>query len=417
MNRTLFFAVGVVIVDAMGIGLLMPVLPDILAELRGLDPQVLQETQEANPIGEIAGVGMWLMAVYMGMQFLFGPTVGNLSDRFGRRRVLLVSLFALGIDYLILGFAGAVWVLFVGRLLAGIAGATYATAYAAVADISTAANKARNFGFVGAGFGIGFVLGPAIGAVLAGLDARAPIFAAAILAFANFAFGYLFFTETLDQKDRRPFEWSRANPLGALGQIRRRPEIQGWLLAAFLFSLVFTVYPAVWSYYGRAVAGWDRQDVGISLAVVGGAFAFVQAVLLGPLVTRFGPERTLRLGLAAALICFLGLGFAQNGVHIYLTVPFSALSVMVNPMITSLLSNSVGKDVQGELQGINTSLAAIASTLSPFIMVGTFIWATPPDAEAFRLPGAPFLVCAALILVLFVVVQRQKQGGHQAPQL
>ena len=406
MNRTIFFAIGVVILDAMGIGLLMPVLPDILANIQGIDPTSLQQTEEVNPIGEIAGIGMWLTAIYMLMQFIFGPTIGNLSDRYGRRRVLLVSLFALGIDYLILGFAGAIWVLFIGRILTGIAGATYGTAYAAVADSSTPKDKAKNFGFIGAGFGIGFILGPAIGGMLAGFDSRAPIFAAAGLSFLNFAFGYFFFEETLKESKRRAFSWMRANPLGAFAQIRQLPQIQRWLLAAFIFGLAFTVYPAVWPYYGRVVAGWDAQDVNISLAVIGVCFAFVQIFLLDPMVRRWGPQRVLSIGIVAAFVSFLGLGVAQNGLHIYLLGPASALAIVINPMIQSLLSNSVGEDVQGELQGINTSMAAISSAISPFIMIGAFILATPADPEAFRLPGLPFLICAGLMVLLFFLVHR-----------
>jgi len=407
VRQTILFAVGVIILDAMGIGLLMPVLPDILAELQGIDPKILHQADSYNPIGEIAGIGMWLTAVYMGMQFLFGPTLGNLSDRFGRRPVLLISLLALGIDYIILGFAGSIWVLFLGRILAGIAGATYGTAYAAIADISNKENKARNFGFVGAGFGIGFILGPAIGAALAGLDVRAPIFAAALLSFVNLVFGYLFFQETLPKKRQRPFDFRRANPVGALQQIRKVPQIHGWLLSAFLFGIAFTVYPAVWSYYGRAVAGWDRQEVGISLAVFGVSFAIVQIFLLGPMVNRIGPRRVLAIGIWSAFLCFLGLGLAQNGTHIYMTVPLSALSIVVNPMISSILSNSVSEDVQGELQGINTSLAAVGSTIAPFIMVGAFIWGTPSNPDKFSLPGAPFLICACLMLSLILITRRQ----------
>ena len=410
MSRTLFFAIGVVILDAMGIGLLMPVLPDILAQLQGIDPTRLQETHGENPIREIVGVGMWLTAVYMAMQFICGPTLGNLSDRFGRRRVLLVSLFALGIDYLILGFAGTVWVLFIGRILAGIAGATYGTAYAAVADMSSQGDKAKNFGFIGAGFGIGFILGPALGGALAGLDARAPIFAAAALSFLNFGFGYFFFEETLAKHKRRVFSWTRANPFGAFAQIRALPHIQRWLLAAFIFGLTFTVYPAVWSYYGRVVAGWNAQDISLSLAVIGVSFAFVQIVLLGPMVSRFGEQRVLKIGIWAALISFIGLGLAQNGWHIYLMVPASALAIVINPMIQSLVSNAVGEDVQGEIQGLNPSIAAMSSVISPFIMVGSFWLATPAEPDAFRLPGTPFLICAALMIGLLFLVQRRKEG-------
>ena len=403
MNHIIFFATAVVIIDAMGIGLLMPVLPDILAELQDLNPELLIQNDVANPIGELAGIGMWLTAVYMGMQFLFGPTIGNLSDRYGRRLVLLISMFALGIDYLILGFAGSVWILFLGRILAGIAGATYGTAYAAVADVSKPEDKARNFGFIGAGFGIGFILGPTLGAVLVDLDTRAPIFAAAILSFVNFGFGFFFFTETLQSKSRRTFTWRRANPLGAFVQMRHVPQAHPWLRSAFIFSLAFTVYPAVWSYYGRAVAGWTARDIGVSLTVIGVGFALVQAFLIGWLVKRFGQQRVFLIGVWSSILAFLGLTFAQNGLQIYLFMPFSAFAVVVNPMIQSFLSNAVDDNQQGEIQGISTSIGALSSVISPFFMVGSFALAMPADPEAFRFPGAPFLICTVLMIVMLIV--------------
>lgn len=406
MNRTILFAMAVIIIDAMGIGLLMPVLPDLLAELQGIDPATLTDEVGENPIGELAGVGMWIAAAYMAMQFLFGPTLGNLSDRFGRRRVLLVSLFALGIDYLIMGFASTLWMLFVGRILAGIAGATYGTAYAAVADVSSPEDKARNFGLIGAGFGIGFVFGPLLGAGLAEFGTRAPIFAAAGLSFLNFALGAALFAETLPAAKRRAFSWLRANPLGALAQVRTVPQVHRWLAVAFIFGLAFTVYPAVWSYYGRAVAGWGAREIGISLGIVGVGFALVQVLVLPRLIERFGTPRVLQIGLIASLISFIGLAFAQTGWQIYLLTPFSALGIIVNPAIQSLLSNSVSEQEQGEIQGINGSIAAIAALISPFIMVGSFAYFTPAEADAFRFPGAPFLICAGLMLVLMGLTRR-----------
>ena len=243
---------------------------------------------------------------------------------------------------------------------------------------------------------------------MAGFDTRAPIFAAAILAFVNFAFGYFAFRETLAHDKRRPFSWLRANPLGALWVIGRVPGAHRWLAAAFLFSIAFTIYPILWSYYGRIVAGWDAQGVGLSLAVVGASFALVQLFLLGPMVARLGALRVLRIGIAASFLSFLGLAFAPNALVIYLLFPLNALAIVVNPMVQSILSNSVDETQQGELQGLSTALSSIAAFLAPFIFLNAFIWAVPSDPEATIFPGFPFLIASALMIVLMALTWRAK---------
>ena len=267
-QRATVFVFVTVLIDAMGIGIILPVMPDLIRELTDLT------------LGGAALWGGYLSFIYALMQFAAGPTLGNLSDRFGRRPVLLLSLFALAVDYLIMGFAPALWLLFVGRALAGIAGATYATANAFIADISPPHQRAQNFGLLGAGFGVGLVAGPLIGGLAGELGTRAPFFAAAALAFANLAYGALVLPESLAPESRRRFDWRRANPLGAARQIAAMPAVAWLFLAMFLFDLAHHVYPAIWSFYAKEAFAWSNAEVGLSLAFVGVCFAVTQGWLI-----------------------------------------------------------------------------------------------------------------------------------------
>ncbi len=253
----ILFILITLVIDAMGIGLIMPVMPDLIRDLQGVD---------------LASAALWggiMAASFAVMQFLFSPTIGSLSDRFGRRRVLLVSLFFMALDYLVMAVAGTIWLLLAGRIVGGITAATQSTATAYIADISTAKDKAKNFGLVSAAFGVGFILGPLIGGLLSTFGPRAPFYAAAALATANFTFGYFILPETVTDKIRRPFEWRRANPLGAFKHIARLPGLRALLLIHFLYSIAFFVYPSVWAYFTRERFGWDGLMVGYSLAAFG----------------------------------------------------------------------------------------------------------------------------------------------------
>ena len=285
------------------------------------------------------------------MQFAAGPTLGNLSDRFGRRPVLLLSLFALAVDYLIMGFAPALWLLFVGRALAGIAGATYATANAFIADISPPHQRAQNFGLLGAGFGVGLVAGPLIGGLAGELGTRAPFFAAAALAFANLAYGALVLPESLAPESRRRFDWRRANPLGAARQIAAMPAVAWLFLAMFLFDLAHHVYPAIWSFYAKEAFAWSNAEVGLSLAFVGVCFAVTQGWLIRFILPRLGEAGTAFWGLVvsiAGLVCF---GVITQGWMVYVLIFLTALGAVVTPAMTGLMSSRVPGNAQGELQG------------------------------------------------------------------
>jgi MFS transporter, DHA1 family, tetracycline resistance protein len=389
-RSALTFILVTLIINSMGIGLMIPVMPSLLTELTTL------------PVSDAARWGGWLSVVYALMQFGFGPTLGNLSDRFGRRPVLLVSMFAMAVDYLIMALSWHLAVLFIGRTLSGVAGATFSAASAYIADVSSKEDRAKNFGLVGAGFGVGFVFGPIIGGFLGEYGTRAPFYAAAALSFINFLFGYFMLPETLKQENRRDFDWKRANPLGALKQIAAYPAVRTLLLAVFLFDIAHYVYPAVWSYYTEEVFSWGPGDIGLSLAVVGIGFAFVQGYLIRVLEPKLGPGRTLFIALCANLLAFIGLSFATAGWAAYAMIGFAALGAMATPAFTGLMSNRIPDNAQGELQGLISSAAGLSMVVSPFVMTQSFAMFSGPDAQ-FVFPGAPFALAGMLILASMLI--------------
>ena len=295
-----------VLIDAVGFGIILPVLPRLIMQLTGL------------PIDRAAQYGGALGFVYALMQFFCAPILGNLSDQFGRRPVLLFALLALGCDYLIMGCAPVIGWLFIGRMIAGVAGASFTPAYAYVADISEPARRAQNFGLLGAAFGIGFILGPAIGGLLGGLGPRAPFFVAGALALANVSFGYFALPESLPRESRRPFRWARANPLGTLVQMRKLPAMSALLAALFLWQLGHQVFPSTWAFYGITQFHWSSREVGYSLAFVGLVMAIAQGLLTRTLIPRLGGERrAAAAGMAAAFVAYLGYAFATQGWMVY----------------------------------------------------------------------------------------------------
>ena len=391
------FVFVTVALDAMGIGVIIPIMPQLLQELSGLG------------IGQAALWGGYLSFTYAAMQFAFSPVIGGLSDRYGRRPVLLVSLAALGIDYLVMANAGALWVLFLGRALAGIAGATYSTASAYIADVTPKEKRAAAFGLVGAGFGVGFVLGPVIGGLMGELGTRAPFYAAAAIAFANFAYGWFVLPESLPPEKRRPFDWRRANPLGALDQLRRLPMVGLFVGVVFLYSLAHYVFPAVWSYYTTAAFDWSAVQIGASLAAVGIGFALVQGVAIRPILARFGEVRTAYLGLGLETLGLIGLAFATHGWMVFALMPLTVLGDIVKPAITGLMSNRVAEDAQGELQGIISSAQALTVILSPVMMTQLFGYFTE-DGRWF--PGAPFLAAAVLTVLAAALLPYALRAGR-----
>lgn len=393
----LTFILLTVCLDAIGIGLIFPVMPDLMVEVTGLS------------LSEAALWGGAITASFAIMQFLFGPVVGNLSDRFGRRPVLLISMTIMALDYAIMGLAASVWVLLVARAVSGITAATHSTANAFIADISTPDQRAKRFGLIGAAFGVGFVLGPIAGGLLAGIDSRAPFWAAAALAGANAVFGFFVLPETLAPQNRRPFRWSRANPLSSFAAIRRLPALGPLLVVAFIYALTFTVYPAVWSYYGKAAFGWSAGWIGFSLAVYGISLALVQSLLVAPSIRIFGEKRVFIIGMCIEVGAFIFLGLTTSGLLTLLMTPITALGGIAGPALQSLQSRRAPADQQGELQGVLTSLNALTMILGPLMMTWVFGVFTAPGG--IFLPGAPFLFAAVLMVaavIVFVATLREK---------
>ena len=398
MRLPVVFLLITVMLDAMGIGLIMPIMPDLIREVRG---------------GTLADAALWggvLVTAFAVMQFLCGPIVGNLSDSYGRRPVLLVSLVVMALDYLVMALAGSLWLLLVGRIVGGITSATHATANAYMADISKPADKAANFGLLGAGFGIGFVFGPMIGGLLGEYGTRAPFYAAATLAALNFILGWFVLKETVTDRIRRPFRWARANPLGAFRHLARLPGIRNLLVVYFFYSVAIHVYPSVWSYFTQERFGWTPKTIGLSLALFGITMAIVQGGLIRLVLRRFGEWRTVVYGLVFDVFAFGAIAAVTNGVLALILTPIAALGAVITPALQGLMSQMVDDDAQGELQGVLASVSALSMIVSPLLMTSVFAAFTREGAPVY-LPGAPFIVALLLMLIGLAVFLRSRPAG------
>ena len=392
-----------VMIDAMGIGLILPVMPDLIRSVEGGD------------LGQAAVWGGILATVFAVMQFTFGPLLGNLSDRYGRRPVLLTSLFVMGLDYLLMAVAGTIWLLFLGRVIGGITAATQSTAMAYMADISAPQEKSANFGLIGAAFGVGFVFGPLIGGLLAEWGTRAPFYAAAVLAFLNFGFGYFVLPETVTDRIRRPFSWRRANPFGAFRHIGALPGLRPLLALLFVYAIAFFVYPAVWAYYTQERFGWGPGMVGVSLGVYGIFIAIFQGLLMRPILKAIGERNAVIWGLVAEVVAFVFLGFVTVGWMALAFTFVAASGAIAGPALQGIMSQTADDNQQGELQGTVTAINAVAVIIAPLVMTQTFYYFTH-DTAPFYLPGAPFLLSAVLTILcigLFLMA-RPAPAGAQA---
>jgi DHA1 family tetracycline resistance protein-like MFS transporter len=393
LNRRHAFAIIfiTVLVDSIGFGIIIPVLPQLIMSLTGVS------------IDRAAGYGGWLSFVYAAMQFFCAPVLGNLSDRFGRRPVLLFALLALGCDYLIMGFAPTISWLFVGRMIAGCAGASFTPAYAYIADITEPAKRAQSFGLIGAAFGGGFIAGPAIGGLLGSFGARAPFFVAAAIALANFGFGCVALPESLSPNSRRPFEWRRANPLGAFRQILNYPAV-AWLLAAmFLWQIGHQVLPSTWAFYTIEKFQWSSAEVGGSLAFVGVVMAVAQGYLTRLLIPWFGGEqRAALVGMAAAIVAYVGYAFATRGWMMYTISLSTAVFALTYPSMNALASQRIPGNAQGDLQGAVAGLYSLSAILGPPLMTQVFSYFSSPAAPV-HFPGAAFIAAALLTVACALV--------------
>ena len=397
MRLPVLFLLVTVMIDAMGVGLIMPVMPDLIREVNG---------------GSLARAAIWggvLSTVFAVMQFLFSPGLGNLSDHFGRRPVLLVSLAVLTLDYLVMALAGSIWLLLLGRLVGGITSATQATASACMADLSAPREKAANFGLIGAAFGLGFVLGPLIGGSLGAWGPRAPFYAAALLAGANFTFGLLVMRETVTEGIRRPFTWARANPLRAFRAVAGLPGVGPLLWVFFVYSVALYVYPAIWAYFTQERFGWSPQVIGLSLALFGITVALVQGGLIRVVLFRLGDRGTVIFGLTLDAFSAALIAVVTSGTLMLILTPIAALGAVVVPALQGIMSRRAPDDAQGELQGVLTSVNALAMILSPLMMTASFAAFTAESAPIY-LPGAPFLLATVLLLGALALFLRARSS-------
>ena len=415
-KNALIFVLITVMINSVGFGIMIPVLPDLLKELTDL------------PNNQAVIWGMWLTFVFALFQFICMPIVGGLSDRFGRRPIMLISLFGLGLDYFIMGLATTVWFLFLGRIIAGAFGATFSTANAYISDISPPETRAQNFGLVGASFGVGFMLGPVVGGLIGeSLGPRAPFIAAGIIALINVIYGFIFLPETLAKEKRRPFEWSRSNPWGSLQSLGRIKGVKGLIFILFLLATAHTVYPTTYTFSTQEALNWTAGDVGFSLGAFGVASMIVQGGLIRIIIPKVGLFWAGFIGIFAAFIAYTMMGSAHKGWVIYAGGAFAAFAGLYGPALTNMMSSRVSESEQGELQGAIGAAQGLALMIGPFLMAGMFWYFGDRDFKAASglegfphnllsifnhitssapipyIPGAPFLMAAALALIAFFI--------------
>ncbi len=374
------------LIDVMGWGLIIPVMPKLISQLKDI------------PVNEASSSGALLLSVYAVVQFIFAPLIGNLSDKYGRRPILLISLLGFGIDYIFLALAPTFGWLFIGRIIAGVTGASFTTATAYIADVSTAETRAKNFGLIGAAFGLGFVIGPALGGLLAGFGVRAPFYAAAGLCLLNALYGYFVLPESLDKQHRRPFEWKRANPFGSLQFLRKTKGIGN---LAFCFFLIYMAAQSVqgnWNFFTIHRFGWTEGLVGISLAVVGVLVGAVQAGLIRITQPKLGDEKSIYLGLLFYTMGLVLFAFATEGWMMFAFLVPYCLGGIAGPSLQATLSQHVPPNEQGELQGALTSLMSLTTIIGPLIMNNLFTYFTT-DKAPFYFPGISFLLGALFMLM------------------
>ena len=387
------------LIDVIGWGIIIPVMPNLLKQMEHVDT------------GQAASMNGWLLFAFSVTQFLFAPVIGNLSDRFGRRPIILMSLFGFGLDYIMLSWAPTIEWLYVGRIIAGITGASFTTAAAYIADISTNENRAQNFGMIGAAFGLGFILGPIIGGLLGSLGPRVPFLAAAGLCFLNWLWGYFILPESLSKDHRRPFEWRRANPIGSLLHLRKYPNLNYLIFSIVLVYLAAHAVQSNWSFYTIERFHWGEGMIGVSLAVVGFLVGGVQAGLTRYVNPRLGNARSIYIGLILYTIGMVLFGVATKGwMMLVFLVPY-CLGGIAGPALQATITSQVDVKEQGELQGALTSLMSATSIIGPPMMTNLFAWAINPSSPIY-LPGAPFFLGAILLgasaIIAFISFHKHK---------
>jgi MFS transporter, DHA1 family, tetracycline resistance protein len=392
-KQSILFVLITIFIDAIGFGLIMPVLPQLLMRVGGIE------------LSQAIEVGAWMGLTMAVAAFISAPVLGNLSDRFGRRPVLLISLAGLAVDYLLLAVAHTLPLVFIGRTISGVFGGSYSTAMAALADSTPAENRARTFGFVSAAFGVGFVLGPAIGGLLGEYGDRAPFIAAAALAGLNFLYGMFVFPETLKPENRRAFSLARANPLGALKVVKSLPGMGAAAVILILWQVSSLVYPMTWSFFAIAKFGWSTSLIGASLAVVGITIAISQTFITGPVVKRLGERDAATVGLFAAIGGYLSYAFMTESWMAFAAMMFIALQGLVQPSLMAILSRRATADTQGEVQGISSMALGLGSIVAPLVLTTPMAYFTS-NAAPLYFPGAPFIVATGFAVAAMLLLRR-----------
>jgi len=378
------------LIDVTGLGLIIPVFPQLIGQLTH------------GNISEASQWSGWLTFAYAIMQFVCAPIIGNLSDKYGRRPVLLLSLLGFGIDYIFLSLAPTIWWLFLGRIIAGVFGASFTTATAYIADISTDENRAQNFGMIGAAFGLGFIIGPGLGGLLGELGPRVPFIAAAALTFLNVIYGYFVLPESLSKEHRRPFEWKRANPLGSLMQLKQYKGVGGLIISLIFVYISAHAVQSTWTFFNIEKFQWSNALMGVSLTVVGLLVALVQGVLIRYTNPKLGDEKSIYVGLGLYSLGLLLFAFASEGWMMFVFLIPYCLGGIAGPALQSIISGNVPKNEQGELQGALTSLMSATSIIGPLLMTNLFAWFTRPGSPI-KFAGAPFFAGAVLMFISAVV--------------
>jgi DHA1 family tetracycline resistance protein-like MFS transporter len=398
----LAFIFVTLLLSIMGFGLLIPVMPRLVTEFRQGN-----ESEGALYYG-------WLVGIFSLMQFIASPVLGALSDRFGRRRIILISTAGAAIDYMIMANAPTLTWLFIARIISGVTAGVLATANAYVVDVTDQEKRAQAFGVIGAAFGLGFMLGPALGGFLGKFDLRLPFWFAAGCAALNWLWGFFMLPESLRPENRRRFEWSRANPLGAVAAIKRFPAVLGLIDCYFIWWLAQTMLQSTWVLYTGKRYGWDTMQTGLSLMTAGVLMSIVQAVFVKRLVPRLGERRAVLVGLAVTICAFIAYGCATRGWMVYAVMIFASIAGISGPALQTYITKHVPANEQGSVQGVLTGLASLANIPGPFIATWSFAWAVAPQRSR-PFPGIAFFEAAALILLAAVLAARSfAKDAHAA---
>lgn len=388
------------LIDIIGFGIIIPVFPKLIQHLIHGD------------LSAAARWGGWLLFAYSVMQFLFAPVLGNLSDKYGRRPVLLGSLLGFAIDYTFLAFAPTIWLLFIGRIIAGITGASFTTGAAYIADISPPEKRAQNFGIIGAAFGLGFIIGPVLGGILGQYSTKLPFLTAAGLALLNALYGYFILPESLAKENRRKFEWKRANPVGSLRQLQKYPAISGLAASLTLIYIAAHAVQSTWTYFTMSTFHWSEATVGYSLGLVGVLSGLVQGLLIRVTIPKLGQKKSIVIGFAFYTVALTLFAFAnQSWMMFAFLIPY-CLGGIAGPALQGLISTQIPPNEQGELQGGLTSLMSVTSILGPPLMTNLFAWFTSKSAPV-HFPGAPFLMGAILMVASTLLAVRSFRRARE----